>query len=87
MHLNANKAGLAFGAFLALVHLVWSILVLLSWGQPIYDFILWAHMIHLPLVIGPFDITAAVTLVVLTAIIGYVMGYVFAILWNKVHKV
>ncbi|HVY72650.1 MAG TPA: hypothetical protein VG984_01175 [Candidatus Paceibacterota bacterium] len=83
---NKHKVGLVFAALLGGWHFVWSLLVLSGWAQSIYDFILWAHMIHVPLVIGPFDITAAVTLVILTAVLGYIGGYIGAWVWNKFHR-
>lgn len=83
---DKNKAGLVFGALLGGAHLVWSLLVMLGVAQALLDFILWAHMIHLAIVIGPFDLTASVTLVVMTAIIGYVLGYIGAWVWNRVHS-
>ncbi|HEY6020258.1 MAG TPA: hypothetical protein VIY48_10250 [Candidatus Paceibacterota bacterium] len=43
-------------------------------------------MIHLPLTIGPFDMTAAATLVVMTAGIGYVMGWLGAWVWHLLHR-
>lgn len=82
---DKNKAGLVSGALLGGFHLVWTILVATGFAQAIYEFVLWAHMIHISIVIGPFDITAAVTLVIMTSIIGYVVGYVSAWVWNKVH--
>ncbi len=81
---NKHKVGLVGGALLGGLHLSWAILVATGFAQAIYDFILWAHMIHLAIVIGPFDITAAVTLVIMTGIIGYVIGYAGAWVWNKV---
>ena len=83
---DKNKVGLVFGALLGGFHLVWSLLVLLGVAQALYDFILWAHMIHLALVIGPFDLTASITLVVLTAVVGYILGYIGAWVWNRVHS-
>ena len=83
---NKNKVGVVFGALLGGFHLVWAVLVALDVAQMMYDFIMWAHMIHIPIVIGPFDGTAALTLVVMTAVMGYVMGYLGAWVWNKVHK-
>jgi len=80
-----NKVGLVFGALLGGWHAVWAILVALGVVQVIYDFVLWAHMIHLPITIGPFDLTATVTLIVITAIAGYVMGYVGSWVWNKMR--
>jgi hypothetical protein len=83
MH-NPNKVGLVFGVLLGGWHLVWSVLVLTGVAQSLYDFILWAHMIHLNIVIGPFNLPAAGTLVLVTAIFGYVIGYTGAWIWNRV---
>ena len=83
---NQNKVGLVFGALFGGFHLVWSLLVLFGVAQAIYDFVLWAHMVHLPLTIGPFDATAAVTLVIITALMGYVLGHIGAWVWNRVHR-
>ena len=83
---NPNKVGLVFGALLGGWHLLWSLLVLSGVAQSIYDFVLWAHMIHLSIVIGPFDATAAVTLVVFTGVMGYIIGYTGAWVWNRVHR-
>lgn len=83
---NANKVGLVFGLLLGGWHLAWSLLVLSGFAQSVYDFILWAHMIHLQIVIGPFDAMAAATLVVFTAVVGYVMGYIAAQVWNRFHR-
>ncbi|MBY0473142.1 hypothetical protein K2Q00_02545 [Patescibacteria group bacterium] len=83
---NKHKVGLVFGALLGGFHLCWALLVLSGFAQAMYDFILWAHMIHLPLTIGPFDLTAAVTLVIMTSVIGYVCGFIGAWVWNKFHR-
>jgi hypothetical protein len=84
--LSAPKTALAVGVFLGGWHVIWALLVALNWAQAIYDFILWAHMIHLQLTIGPFDPVAAATLVVVTFAVGCVMGYVFAIIWSWFHR-
>lgn len=83
---NPNKVGLVFGALLGGFHLVWSLLVLLGIAQSIYDFILWAHMIHLEITIGPFDLTATITLIIFTSIMGYIIGNIGARIWNRIHR-
>ena len=83
--MNRNKVGLVFAALLGGVHLLWSLLVFTGVAQVFYDFILWAHMVHLDLVVGPFDFTAAVTLVIMTAVMGYVIGYIGAWVWERIH--
>lgn len=84
---SKNKTGLAVGAFLGGWHFAWALLVLSGAAQSFYDFILWAHMIHLPIIIGPFEITAALTLVVVTSVLGYLFGFTGALVWNRVHRV
>lgn len=83
---NPNKVALVCAVVLAGWHALWAVLVFLGVAQAIYDFILWAHMIHLALTIGPFEPLAAVTLIVLTSIIGYLIGYFGAIVWNRVYR-
>lgn len=84
---NPKKVGLVFGAMVGGLHLLWAILVFLGFAQPIIDFILWAHMISPFFVLKPFDISAAITLIVITSVIGYLIGYTAGVIWNKVHKI
>jgi hypothetical protein len=80
-----NKVGLVFAALLGGLHAAWALLVLSGYAQAFYDFILWAHMIHLQITVGPFDAIAAVTLILITAVMGYILGCVGAWVWNRVH--
>ena len=36
--------------------------------------------------VKPFDPMAAVVLIVITAVIGYIFGFVGAIIWNRLHR-
>ena len=81
------KAGLVFGILMGLCHLGWALMVAASWAQAIIDFILWMHLIKPIYTIAPFDLGAAVVLVVATTIAGFVLAFVFAMLWNKVHRI
>jgi hypothetical protein len=83
---NPNKVGLVVGALIGGWHLLWSLLVFLRWAQPVIDFIFWAHMIQPIYVIKPFDLLAAITLILITAAIGYIFGFLGAIIWNKLHR-
>lgn len=84
--MSTTKTALTFGFLLGGWHIVWSLLVALGWAQSIIDFIFWAHMISLPIVVKPFDATAAVALIIITTIIGYIFGYAMAVIWNKLHR-
>ena len=83
---NPNKVGLVIGALIGGGHFVWSVLVLLGWAQPIIDFVFWAHMIKPVYLVKPFDPVAAVALIVITAVIGYIFGFVGAVIWNRLHR-
>ncbi len=84
-HINPTKTAFSVAAFLAGFHFVWAVLVALGWGQPLMDFVFWAHMINMSFVVGPFDLSAAMTLVVMTWFFGYVFGLAFARIWNRMH--
>ena len=83
---NPNKVGLVIGAVFGAWHVMWVLLVALGWAQPILDFIFWAHMIKPVYVVTPFDPIAAIALIAITIMIGYVLGLVGAIIWNRLHR-
>lgn len=85
-HLNPAKTGLALGKLVGGVHLVWVILVALGWAQALINFSMWAHMASVPVVVEAFNLSAAVTVVIVAAAIGYVLGYAFAKIWNYLHR-
>ena len=83
---NLNKTGVVFAVLLGGCHVVWSLLVLAGSAQPMMDFIFWAHMIEPVYKVRPFDPLAALTLVLLTAAIGYVFGFIAGAVWNRLHR-
>jgi hypothetical protein len=36
--------------------------------------------------VKPFDPMAAVALIVITSAIGYIFGFIGAVIWNKLHR-
>lgn len=86
MKLNPSKAALTLGVLTGGFHLVWSLLVALSLAQPLLDFIFSIHMLVNPYQVTGFDVTKAGILIVITFAVGYGMGYIFASIWNRVHK-
>ena len=85
-HLNPTKTGLALGGLVGGVHLVWSILIAFGWAQTLVNFSQWAHMVSVPVVVKTFDLSAAITVIVIAGIIGAVVGNVFARIWNYLHR-
>lgn len=84
--LNGNKVALTFGLFIGGWHLVWSLLIVAGLAQMLLDFIFWAHMIANPYKVTGFTLTQSLTLIVVTFIIGYIGGLIFAKVWNATHK-
>jgi hypothetical protein len=35
---------------------------------------------------GPFDLTASITLVAVMTIFGYLIGYISSLVWNRMHR-
>ena len=73
------------GALLGGWHFLWSLLVAVGWAQPLIDFIFWLHFIKPVYVIGAFNVGTALLLIVITTGIGYAIGYIFGVLWNRFH--
>lgn len=83
--MTPNKVGLVVGALLGGWHILWALLVLTGVAQALLDFIFWAHMIQSIYIVKAFDISAALTLVIITFVMGYAFGFVGAIFWNKLQ--
>ncbi len=86
MTIHPYRAALIVAILLGGWHLVWSILVAVGWAQPLIDFIFWIHFIRPVYVIERFNIGIALLLIAVTAGIGYAIGWIFAVLWNKLQK-
>lgn len=84
--LNGHTIGLIVGILLGVWHAIWALLVMVGMAKPLLDFIYGIHFLSNPFIIRPFDMTTAVTLVVVTAGIGYVIGWAFAAIWNMLKR-
>ncbi len=81
------KAGLVLGALLGGLHLCWALVVAAGWAQTVVDFVLWMHFIKPVYVIAPFSVGTAAVLVVVTAATGFVVAFLFGLLWNHFHRI
>lgn len=83
MKLKQSSIALTFGIFVALMHAVWMLLIFLGLAQTYLNWIFGLHLLSNPFMVLPFNFGAAVTLIIFTFVVGYVMGLVFAFIWNK----
>lgn len=86
MHLAKPKTGLIIGVLLALLHFLWSILVATGVAQTVLDWVYKMHFLDNPFQVQQFDIATAAMLVVLTFVIGFVAGWILALVVNMLHK-
>ena len=78
-----HSAGSVLGILIASWHAIWAGLVWAGAAQSVLDFIFRLHMITPPYKIAAFDPGLALALVLVTAIIGYVSGWIGAVIWNR----
>ena len=81
-----NKVGLVVGGLLGAWHSLWALLVAVGWAQPVIDFVFWMHFLKPVYVVDTFKGTTALVLIAVTGAIGYAVGFVFGVLWNRVHR-
>lgn len=81
--LDKNKIGLFTGGTIAFFNLVWSILVVLGIAQVLLDFVFSLHFLNNPFVVSTFDPIKFLTLLIVTFVSGYVIGWASTFLWNK----
>lgn len=85
MKLDPHKAGLSVGLFVGVVHTVWAILVALGWAKTLMNWSMNWHMVESSWSVKAFDLTSALTLIIVGVLVGYVLGFAFSTIWNKVH--
>ncbi len=85
MKLKASKVGMALGLFVALLHVVWEVVIYSGNAQKLVTWKLGMHSLNNPFTVSAFNATTAIELVILAFIGGYILGAVFAWIWNSVH--
>jgi hypothetical protein len=84
--LNPNKTGLVLAALMGGWHLLWALLVAAGVAQACLNFVFWMHFLTPIYVVKAFQPGIAVVLIVVTAVLGYLIGCILAALWNWIHR-
>lgn len=84
--LEPSKVGIAVGGTFAFVHVVWILVVLAGLGQEWISFATSMHFVSTTMTALPFDLGTAVWVTVTASIMGFIVGYVFASIWNRVER-
>ncbi len=81
--INSNKVGLALGIIFALIHFLWSLMVLFGFAQKSLYWIFRLHFINFPMATMGFNFGKMLLLVALGFIVGYIIGWLFSVLLNS----
>ena len=86
MALNPKQVGLTTGLFAAIVHIVWAVLVAIGVAEPFSRWVMGLHFVSEQYTVNAFSIGNAVMLVIFAFIAAFIVGYVFANVWNWTAK-
>lgn len=81
--LQANKVGLTLACLVVVWQLIWILLVAIG-KQPMLDWILGVHFLADGMKVLPVNINKAIVSLLVHFVAGYVLGWLFATIWNKI---
>ncbi len=84
--LNPRRLAIGIGAFAAVIHFLWAIVVASGYAQALVNWKMSLHFTTAPVTIAAFDPTNAVLAIVLGFVGGAVFGWLFATVWNYSAK-
>lgn len=83
---NKHKLGLVVGAWMGTMHAIWAVLVWIGVAEWLWDWILGLHFLSISFVVMDFKLWTALLLIVVTAVIGYIVGWILGAIWNWASK-
>jgi hypothetical protein len=84
--LSGIKTALAVGCLSGVSHLLWSLVVAIGVAQTLLDWVYQVHFLNNPFHVADFNPATAALLVSITFVVGCVIGWFFAFLWNLLHR-
>lgn len=85
--LDGVRTGITVGVLSALWHFGWLILVATNTAQMVCDAMLRLHSIEPVYLVSPFRLEFALALIALSTAGGFLVGYLYALIWNSVGKI
>lgn len=85
-NISKAKTGLVLGSLLGIFHLSWALLVASGFAQSFIDWIFRLHFIQPPYTITTFHVGTALGLIAVTFSIGYLLGWLFGAIWNRIYR-
>lgn len=74
------------GTAFAALHVVWALLVALGWAQSMVNASLRLHMLSTPVRVASFDLVTAISLIVVTGVVGGLVGWFAGMVWEQCPK-
>lgn len=88
MKSKRHQLGLTLGIAMAFMHFIWALAVAVT-PAGMQKFINWVYSLHflsIPITVTAFVAAKALVLIVLTFVIGYIMGWILAFCHDWVEK-
>jgi len=83
---NKVKLGLTIGIFLGVAHLLWAICILIGIAKPFLDWMLSMHFMSFVWSVTTFNVLYALILVVITAVCGFISGWLLGWVYSLFKK-
>lgn len=86
--LRGRSVGLAVGGTAAIVHALWAITVgvMPDVAQKLLNFNMALHFMNSPMTVQPFSWGGAIALILFAFCVGYLVGRLFAAVYNSVAR-
>jgi|GEM_PF-3968332 hypothetical protein len=85
--MDGLRVGLTVGILSALWHVAWLVLVATNTAQMVTDAALRLHSIEPVYLVHPFRLEFALSLIALSTVGGFVLGYLYSMIWNSLGPV
>ncbi len=82
----ANHLGRTFSLFAGLVHLIWAVLSWLGWAKPVVAWVYGMHGLTPNFTVTTLSPARGIELIILTLILGSIVGFVLGAIWEKTSK-